>query len=337
MDIKYDYFLKTNKNKKLGCQESCISLIAGFLNIDYYMLFCDSLQFICENLDDSEKCINNYTYRCLENHEESINFSLLKIINGIKVIKHVCSDNKKIISFIKNNNLERNSPIILPIDNYFCYWTPYFMKLHGQHHILVLGVNNLNDLFLCLDPYYAPDKIVDIKYDSLQYKTEVIFYELQICKTERLSQTTLNILLNAIEKYRMRLINDNYLGILIKFVNRFYLDARENIHTTDYHLQNLPLLRHFKVIENDRINYSIFLSGLYNDYNLNTTDLINECHELSKMWFSFRTIILKYTLKDDYETLIDKAKTILNNILINERELCKSLISLFESKMSSII
>jgi len=49
------------------------------------------------------------------------------------------------------NEIEQNKPVITYIDSFDCYWMTYYLKIHADHYIMLIGFNA--DYFYVLDPY----------------------------------------------------------------------------------------------------------------------------------------------------------------------------------------
>jgi len=254
---------------------------------------------------------------------------LLKIINGIEIIKHRCSNINEFKYYFKRLKSNVSLPLMLQTDVFDCPWTPFYMKRHIRHSVLVVDIDEKLGLIYCLDPFFT-DELVEMPFHELKAKTKYYFLEFSSCEFNPSINNIISILIFTIKRYRDCLLEKNYYNTLMELISRFYNETLTNENAVDYKVRDLPLLRHFKIIERDRNNYAFFLTSLGESFNIDTTYIANKCCALSKTWSSFRILILRDTLKKNQQELMNNADQLICDILAKEQELCNSLINFFE-------
>ena len=324
---KYLNILLQSKNANFTCDEACISLVANFLNCDCFFLFRESLYFGVADTTDWEKGI------FLKDPKKDTRL-LFEKINGIKITEY---RSENLGEFIRHyRSLDTDLPIMLYTDDYYCSWTPYYMNTHGPHCILIVGINESSHSFFSVDPLYS-DELLEMHFNVVKNVAGFRYISFALCDADHLSKDHLLILKELINHYHVSLINEDYYETMLKLIQLFYEESYSNISSDGYYLNNLPLLSRLKLIKQGRDNYALLLSGirvkLKNE--THTTDLINRCYELSNIWHLFRTVIIKYTLKNDCSKLIENSKELMQRILLKECELCKSLIDFYNYSLNT--
>lgn len=137
------------KDIRRNCYEDILASLSRYWNREYQLCFLESWGF-------------KYTYP-----SASIGAGLDPQKGKLeKTAKEYCGVivewNKFSISDIENikNEILKGQPVCIRIDKYNCPWSNCYHEKRGQHHCLIVGINEFLEMF-CADPFY------DVCYEKL--------------------------------------------------------------------------------------------------------------------------------------------------------------------------
>lgn len=247
------YYCNTN-----NCLQNALGIILKWKNLNPFLMYADSLNFGYNAfLQPFSQRIFPYRDKTWFNYEI---FNLLSSLYGINVKIYQNRSFNFIFNLVKKE-LNKNTPVIIEIDVFYCRWHVSYRKYHLPHSCLI---NKLDyNSFSCI----ITDKRINENYEGKIY-FEDIKESLISCMTFNFSNNTI---INNYNKIIKNTCNNTLLGVngisdykymrdcSIDLIND--CDFKEEI---DKHedVWGIPLIRCFGWVRWGRINFYNFLSFL---------------------------------------------------------------------------
>lgn len=308
------------KDRRNNCAEDILASIAAWLGRDYQLMFSSSLNFNYKN--------NLATIGEGIVIEQSQKYELLEEYHGINV-NIVRGESKKIINIIISE-LNRNKPVGVAIDSFFCPWDNNYKIEHNLHHCLIVGYNKD---FIVTDPFYKKQNVIlpiENFNNGCNFYCATYSIKKEINKKDEeyyndVLKKCLDIYLRNDPFAKMReLAND----ILTRLDFRTELGVENNIWESHI-VQNLGKLA------TSRNEFDAFLNYVFDKSNFNNyKDLCEKFSNLGLNWGSVQGKVAKMFIKKD----IEYATSISNSILEvsnREEEAINRLYEFFTKSVSS--
>ncbi len=313
-------YLEVNavKEKSLDCFQCLVATVASHYQRDYELMFASSWIF-----DVLEKSDVNTTFgRRLEVGWRIVNFKMLKKYHGINIVCNKTKNVKEVVNLIQKN-LSSGIPIIVNVSSYNCPWSQSYKKYKVEHYCLVIGYNEANDIFYCLDPMMA-DGLVELPYSDLEDGFGQCF-TVELERESSLDNQWKDILLSGVRDIEVP-------GGFTARSERIRIFAYQMSEKLDIKLEKkgfnddfaVPLFRKLKEIGDSRINYARMMSYIARNYNCACLiDLAQEMMVIGEMWYKYRLNFLKATY---VLTHFDKNSRYMVEIANIEEELAQKVI-----------
>ena len=151
--------IKPINDERLTCFERPLCVVASWVNRDYEPLFLGGFSF-SQNYVKSYNCV-------AEVQDMLVLMKTYTNTTGIKV--NICpKDNFDYFQSIVINMLKHGLPIMTFIDSYWCPWYPSYKTSHIKHYILIIGINEENNEYYCLDRYDETNYIRILPFSDIE-------------------------------------------------------------------------------------------------------------------------------------------------------------------------
>lgn len=136
-------------NNGAFCFDDCIATYAGYIGRSYEMMYgnCWSFSLIPGRMNDTTSLVE------IMNTDRNESYRLLEKLHGIKLKREKLLESSKAKSYILEE-LEAGRPTVFITDAFWCPWDPVFQKYHNIHAFLIVGFDETNNSFICVDSYF---------------------------------------------------------------------------------------------------------------------------------------------------------------------------------------
>lgn len=284
MELIIDKVKRIEGDSGLYCLSDCIATISNHVGRDYKMSFIDGWNFSyykreASNTQLISSSLNISEYNTLKN---------LKDYHGIQLNELEYMSTSSLISKLLIEK-EKNIPLLVSFDSYWCPWDWGYQKYHNKHHyFFIVDYDYKNNQFVCVDPYFKKEK-ESLSRSEFQKGIQKIFrftfteekdLKIEEC-LETLQSSTKSIMLNAHH------LTDLAEDIAKQFDLKKESEGFEDIFTSKL---NGLFIRFMQT----RCNFSIaleYLSEMSNSENLRL--LSEKWWEIGIKWMSLRKMIYK--------------------------------------------
>lgn len=297
-------------NEHYGCFYSCIASVAKTWKKEYSLMFTSSWGF-------KYKFPNSEYFECLGNRIgagwHSPYSRYLNDYHGLTVNIFKTTKFSDILAITKKE-VSNNYPVALFFDSYWCPWNKEFNKNHTNICFLVIDIDEKNNLFYCVDPSNSKN-IKKLEFD--EYKKCIGKF---ICFRENKLAKDLVDLPNPLFDATNSFVRADSVSAMRNFAKE--LESYNCFYEfKNFYLENVPILKTLKLIEDSRANMSEAISYYFcKQKQKDELSLSNEFLELAEDWKNLRMIILKLGITQKESNLI-KALEILNQLIHKEEHL----------------
>ena len=192
------------------------------------------------------------------------------------------------------------SPIILPINSYDCFWSVSYKKYNFNRYILIIGMEKSS--FLCRDFYDLRQDPLVLPLDALAgwAGTVEIFHK----NSSQIYIMDERALLSELAETYKDIVNSNmlfYLNEFCKTINHPYFLEKCREYGREF--QYIPLLIQLQRLADDRVTFLTALS-LYNHLAPDICDpLMLAIEKAIKMVSQTKNVIIKQLLIDRLEAI----------------------------------
>ena len=289
---------------------------AFFSLFDFY--FMDNL--IEENPLFEVECVSPYPLI-----EEENEIDTLLLYSGINI--HFCSfesmeECKKIIL----KKLKEDGVIGLSIDSFFLPWNEYYKKLHREHFLLLLGVDE-NNQYVCYDANISQSIEKIHEKDILPLIKELVFCEKKDSYSKIDNSIVINMLSNrSLDDYRIKYQK------MFEFANRisnYDIKQEELRRFKDINLS--PLFYSIVCVGWCRKNYYDSINYLSEVYGIHLfDDIIFDMKTIVEKWKAVKHLLIKGFMKNRDGVFLKNVGNIIREISISESEIVEKIFSMAE-------
>lgn len=319
--------IKPIHDDSCDCTEDLIISIAHWLNMDYEIIFADSWGFEFKPAENSQKVIG-------EMIKPGKNlWGLTEDSLGIKLINVKVNDFNDLLHEL-NIELSNGRPVIITIDS---YWNPSdfnYQKNHFYYHtILAIGYDSINDNIIYIDPFTAPDSILNLPINNLKEGLGPSLKKLKFVNKTIKKFDWSGILNDLILKLEGRKSCETPFNVSMKSFADYikkYFDF--SIESAGYnHPPHWPICMAIERIYKGRKQFLIFLKYCFEKYNLpGFIHLFEGLEKVSLEWSMIRMLLIKGTMVENANALIKRIATKVNELAIFEEDLYFDLKKLLE-------
>lgn len=317
--------IKPVRDETLNCIEGIIASVANHYNVDYRLMFLTSWGFKYDNPSNKYGVGERLGWRTRKSIHPLID--ALQRYHGY-ILKEHDSLNKNEVKLLVQKELDLGYPVVIYIDGFLCPWNMAFRNQHIPHYILIIGICEETGSYVCIDPY-CTDKIEQINFNCIGDIIKTCY----TCRFEHITQQELNWK-HTLEENLSRLLEAREEGHSSFDKMRIFAENVKNIdieyekgEMNDYNF--IQILMKIKFLENSRKNIVKALKCLNE-----IQDEIDFLHYeerilyISNLWNKLKSIILKAMIISNNKSLLDKASSIVYEILSYEETLARNLHSL---------
>lgn len=317
--------IKPNKVKYLNCYDNnIIADIARLYDCDYFISLLGEFDFTYRYID----CVEN-----LLDYNDIFTGDILHVpymlseFVGITLEHIEIKERDTYADFIEKilRYIDNKIPVGVALDSYYLPWNPQYMILHRRHYVLIIGVNNKEKIFYCLDSYLS-DNVQKIPIDIIFNKHDrlVLVKKLEEEKVFSIDSVINNLILCLSNSGKSECCDGirNFSKDIIK--KKFLVD--KNVSGTI--LENSNFLFRLTDIANSRYNFLQGLTYLNEKFRLNNMNyVLEETYNVFIEWEIIRRMITRgyisgrvsSSLKrvaEKLEEIADKEEDILNKLKI---------------------
>ena len=315
-----------------NCLEDLIASVLSWRGYDYSLLYAGSWGFFYKSTD------SNLKDQLLNNLGPGWDENLCKYVGkyyGIRLKEDIILDIKGIDSLIKRE-LYSSYPIILYFDAFYCPWNRSFGKYHIPHTCLVIGTDDVDGIFYCIDPYMTSEvkkfRISDFGQELL--KISLFDY----CVSESNSIDWREVVFNSIE----HIFGGSHSGSIFDMMRRFASDL-ENTPELDSEvckyddIWGSPLFINVTHIGTGRKNYAKLLYFLEKQSNI--IDFGNIAKEMDSVWGKWnniRLMLIQMSILSNRKSTLKMISDKIREIADLEETIGNKLRKLLERESSTI-
>lgn len=146
------------------CYPAVLVNCASFLDCGYELMFICDWYFDYIPYMDSHKTFGE---RIITKSKYSFLY-ILDYYYGLTINQINMNDINRLIEFTKIES-KKGMPLILFTDTYWCKWCNFYKKIHFQHVILIISINEKDQFFECMDPYFS-NKVEKVYFEEISEK-----------------------------------------------------------------------------------------------------------------------------------------------------------------------
>lgn len=241
--------IKPLHNKAWSCLEDIIISAVYWWGYRYEMMFSEAwnFQYICDS-DKKKSGIGNNLHEGYDNTWE-----LLEKYHGICIIATGMLDASSIYDIICAE-LRNSCPTILYINAYNCPWIAVYHESHFPHTCLVIGNDEKNKSFICIDPYTTSKNQVLPYSDFYEGSTQCAIFRNRYRRDPQIDWK--GVLNQTVDNFLYSTYLDNPISNMLVFADEIEqrLNLDDEIGEND-DLLKIPLLRDLNIWED--VEYSI--------------------------------------------------------------------------------
>lgn len=300
--------------------KACSLMFIGYFGFEYSARKEDATS-IGEKLSEGIQCYSRYS---------------LHRYHNLKATWHNIDNYKKLHSIIVNS-LNDSIPMGVYLDSFFCPWNNAYQKFHINHYVLIIGINDVENKYICLDPYSSEERY-QLSYEFLEKGfREYISFEDDQRSYANFSLS--NILQeNFYSKEHLESIEQKYDNIMLFACDLTkHIDIDREISPWNGDLQSTVLFRKINSIGKDRAKFAYTLRSL--SYVFESSDIYYislEVEKLCNCWDNVNSLLFKYHFRRT-ESIPTAIYEKLNFIAEAERLLSLRLIKASEHNENIII
>ena len=305
------------ENPAFNCLDMLIAAIAKYDNKDYRLMFIDSWRFI----------YNTKPWEYLGDRIEihSLKWAYLKKYHGfdVNIVQKKTKEEK--LEFVKQQ-LNKNRPIIMKLDMFYCPWTFTSYKiLHSPHYCIITDIDE--EHVYCIDSYVINNRTT-ITYEEFSNAC-LLFLTIDYIKVNDNYDWKFLIKkeLNCIKKYNM-------IDSILTFNNdiKCNFDVNKEIKAFRNMAASPTLYQLGEVIRNRR-RFALALSYLVDTFNLQSLEIIiSKLLYVSNLWGMIYGMLIKTKYIDNEYEYIDKTTDKIEQIAKMEQTIIDDLDDLIADK-----
>lgn len=287
---------KLKEFKILDIKSDCFDLIvasyAKWLKGEYRFLFSNSLGF---GFNNSKSKVGEKIYVDMGDIIELANN------NGIQVVFY---KNIEDIGMVLNGGY----PVVVELDEYYCYWRINYQKLHKKHYVILLEYYYDSGFFSCLDTMPTLTNL-SLSNDFVLNNSQRLFSFLNnnnsICTID-----LNNAFSHTISKFSREEIWNQYSMFVESMDNcslRYELKGYEDVDVI-----HIPLIWNMKKIS---FSYNLFQSYLEYVKKDKLMHSINKLHTIKQNWDIATNILTISFVRNDFDFPKDKVKEYLRKAI----------------------
>lgn len=310
--------IKPINDERLTCFERPLCVVASWVNRDYEPLFLGGFSF-SQNYVKSYNCVT-------EVQDMLVLMKTYTNTTGIKV--NIChKDNFDYFQSIVINMLKHGLPIMTFIDSYWCPWYPSYKTSHIKHYILIIGINEENNEYYCLDRYDETNYIrilpfSDIENGRGEYFTFYVKPDFSPCLNDYIKILRSNLLSVNNSSYCMW-------NNMLKFKQDLMFNFDMISEVKDVHTYKVAsIYTWLKGISNSRSKLKDSLIWLNKTYHtFFSEDILNLLDESYKKWWKIILLLIKVLSSETKIEYCIAANTV-EQIILLEKEIYTRLLEL---------
>ncbi|MCQ1531140.1 cysteine peptidase family C39 domain-containing protein [Lutispora saccharofermentans] len=280
--------IKPLHNEAWSCLEDIIISSVDWWSYRYEMMFSEAwdFQFVC----DGDKKKTEIGSRLHEGHDNT--WSLLEKYHGIH-INATGMLGPSAINDIICTELHNRHPTILYINAYNCPWIGVYHKSHFSHTCLVIGNDEKNEAFICIDPYTTKNEQFLPYRDFYEGSTQCAIFRNAYKSTPQINWK--DVINQTVSKFFCNTYSDSPISKMLLFSDeiRQCLDLNDETAGND-DLLKTPLFERLKYLGRRRIQYSQMLCYLNEKYGLpNINEVQFGLQVASQNWSITRSMLIK--------------------------------------------
>ncbi|WP_418038486.1 BtrH N-terminal domain-containing protein [Paenibacillus xylanilyticus] len=270
------------KHETLNCLESQIISIALSWNKRYELMFLGKWGFSFRSREYDTASITGD--RILTQMDDT--FIPLEYYHGIKMEEHQVAKTSAMMDLIQLY-LAENVPVILFVDSYWCPWDPGYQTYHNMHFVIVVGIDEKQERFICVDGFYDKHRehlpLKDLhQYCSVCYSIRNVEKKQSIPSTEEVAAYTWNKLSGeygmkeAIISFSEDIIHHfNYTEEIGRYKDKWWAS---------------PLFKRLIKVSQGRL---LFAEALHFMNDVRLSPIVDEMKLASRNWENLRVMLLK--------------------------------------------
>ncbi|MEN1987490.1 BtrH N-terminal domain-containing protein [Paenibacillus hubeiensis] len=298
------------KHETLNCLESQIISIALSWNKRYELMFLGKWGFSFRNREYDTASITGD--RILTQMDDT--FIPLEHYHGIKIEEHQVGKTSAMMDLIRLY-LAENIPIVLFVDSYWCPWDPGYQTYHNMHFVIVVGIDEKKECFICVDGFYDKHRehlpLKDLhQYCSVCYSIRNVEKKQIIPSIEEVAIYTLNKLSG---EYGMKEAIISFSEDIIKHFN-----YKEEIGRYKDKWWASPLFKRLIKVSQGRLLFAEALNFM-NDVRL--SPIVTEMKQASRNWENLRVMLLKSSHLADPMVMLQRVASKLEDMAEDEAQI----------------
>jgi len=203
---------------------------------------------------------------------------------------------------------DANKPIVISIDPFYCYWSPFYQKAHYFHLLLIVEVKN--NKYKCFDVYYNTVGYVEVDCDFIEKHYNKYF----IFDFNHSHELKIELLINKI-KVLLNNFDDDLDSKKKEMSDYFLLNDRKILFADN--LDTSSLLMHLLWIAEDKKHFQIALKYIEDAFNKSIfTKVFELLLDSSNKFKLLKSVLTKYALTGVIKK--EKIDHIISNIFSND-------------------
>ncbi len=308
-----------------NCYDQIISSIMGYFDCEAEMpmILCYRWWFDFY-YDNSEELIGN---RIIYNKGSR---AALEYIAGIHSEELIYSDINEFINTVKND-IEEGNPLLAFVDGYYSSWDIHYHKIHGDHAVVIIGIDTDKEVIYCSDRYYS-NKIEIVPFADLQNWVQSCKRFQAVTKPRRLS-------LEERESMILSHMNDMRKNEVFNKIRNFAEYVRSNINLEKEffaydNFEKTPFVIALNDIGYGRESFSRTLDSIkvkYRKYELDY--FVDSFEQVGRRWRDLGLLICKYIATKNKKFDVDKMAQVIIGLADKEETLFNELYGYLNGKV----
>lgn len=309
-----------------SCVDMAIHALCTWKKKDYVMMFSESWGFKYENK------VNVNDFEGKLNADIGMKYELLKEYHGIELEDYDSENKEQLFEFVKSE-LENNNPVGVIVDIYWCPWFyEAYKKAHGNHYLLVIGIDEENDELICKDFQMA----IDGKTMTKKQLKEACLGCTKFNYVESVGEISIEMILkNAVD----RIYNPEKNIDIIEDINKFGSDLKLNLNINEVvkgyedtpYLA--PLLKKIKEISKGRSQFAITLTYIMEKKNVyEIRPIIHMLSLAAEKWDTVVGMLIKSYYLENRGKIIDRISNKILEIATLEKSIIHNIKEVLENR-----
>lgn len=229
-------------------------------------------------------------------------------------------------------------PIGVYLDSFFCPWNLAYQKFHINHYVLVIGFDETDAAYICLDPYASTEKY-RLPYSCLQKGfREYILFEKDIPQNKA-SFSLFDILHENLYSYAYTAYFENMYHAILQFASDLAAHIDTHLETREWNgdLQSALLFRRINNLGKNRMKFSSALHCLGDAFeNDDLHNIASEAEKLRNGWDILNSLLFRLHLtgKESVKSIFYERLALTAQ---KEKNLSLQLIKIAENNKKQII